>query len=58
MDKLAITYEEFPEENIRVLTVARGDEAINMFYGNEAKGLYNKLIKIKENSYGKINDKI
>lgn len=48
MDKLTISYEEFPEENICVLTVARGDKAINMFYGNEAKELYHKLITVKE----------
>lgn len=43
-DKLTIEYEEFPEDGITVLTVARGDEAIKMFQGDVAKFLYNSLI--------------
>lgn len=42
-DNLTIAYEEFPEEDVIVLTVGRGDEAIWMFYGNEAKAIYRLL---------------
>ena len=41
---LTISYETFDEENVKVLTVAEGDTAINMFYGDEAEELYEKLI--------------
>ena len=45
-DTLTVEYEEFEElsntENA-VLTISRGDEAINMFYGNDAKRIYELL---------------
>ena len=42
-DKLTVSYEEFPEEDIKVLTVAKGDEAVFMCHGDEATDLYLKL---------------
>ena len=42
-DNLTISYEEFPEEGIKVLTVARGEEAIEMFEGDLAVVLYRLL---------------
>lgn len=44
IDNLTISYEEFPEDGIKVLTVGRGDEAIKMFEGGLARALYNLLI--------------
>lgn len=43
LDKLNISFEVFPEENIKVLTVARGDEAIEMFTDTEAVVIYQIL---------------
>lgn len=43
-DNLNISYEEFPKEGIKVLTVGRGDEAIGILVGTEAKALYSVLI--------------
>lgn len=42
-DKLTVSYEEFLEEGIKVLTVAKGDEAVFMCHGAEATDLYLKL---------------
>lgn len=42
-DKLTIEYEEFPEENITVLTVSKGDEAIWNFHDGEARAIYRLL---------------
>ena len=42
-NNLTISYEEFPEEGIKVLTVARGEEAIEMFEGDLAVVLYRLL---------------
>ena len=42
-DNLTISYEEFPEEEITVLTVGKGDEAICMFHDEEAKAIYRLL---------------
>ena len=42
-DNLTISYEEFPEENITVLTVSKGDEAIWTFRGGEAQAIYRLL---------------
>ena len=36
-DILTINYEEFEEEGIAALTVARGEEALFMFTGKDAK---------------------
>lgn len=36
-DILTISYEEFEEEGIASLTVARGEEALFMFGGQDAK---------------------
>lgn len=44
LDKLNITYEEFPEDDLVVMTVGRGDEAIEMFTGDLAILLHNVLI--------------
>ena len=43
-DTLSINYEEFPEENIKVLTVSRGDEAIHMLRDEVAEFMYKALI--------------
>lgn len=43
-DILTISYEEFPEENIKVLTVSRGDEAIHMLHDEVAEFMYKALI--------------
>ena len=45
-DTLTVEYEEFEElkdDENAVLTISRGDEAINMFYGNDAKRIYELL---------------
>ena len=50
IDTLTVEYEEFEElsntENV-VLTISRGDEAINMFYSNDAKRIYELLKGIR-----------
>lgn len=43
VDNLTISYEEFPEERLIVLTVGKGDEAIWMFHDEEAKAIYRLL---------------
>lgn len=47
---LTIEYEEFEDIGTKVLTVvdSEKDEALNMFNGNEAEELYNKLITVVE----------
>ena len=48
VDNLTISYEEFPEEDIKVLTVGRGDEAIRMFEGSAAELIYRMLTRQEE----------
>lgn len=43
-DKLTISYEEFPVEGIKVLTISRGDEAINMWTDYVAETMYRILL--------------
>lgn len=47
---LTIEYEVFEEFGLKVLTVADSskDEALNMFDGDEAEELFNKLITVVE----------
>ena len=47
--KLMVAYEEFPEENVTVLSVIdqEKDEVLNMFYDDEAKELYEKLMEVE-----------
>ena len=42
-DTLTINYGVFTEEGIVVLTVSKGDKAVQMFQGEEATDLYLKL---------------
>lgn len=44
VDVLTISYEEFPEENITVMTVGRGDEALWMFHDEQAKRIHRLLL--------------
>lgn len=46
--KLTINFEVFPEDNITVLTVAEGKEAINMFEGEKAVEVMKLLTTVKE----------
>ena len=43
-DTLDICYEEFEEEGIKVLTVGKDDEALNMIYGDAAEAIYQWLM--------------
>lgn len=46
---LVIEYEEFEDLGTKVMSVVDGstkDEVINMFHGDEAEMLYNKLITV------------
>ena len=43
-DTLTIEYEEFPEDDITVLSVSRGDECLWMFEGKEARRIYKLLL--------------
>lgn len=47
---LTIEYEEFEDLGTKVLTVvdSEKDEALNMFHGNEAEELFNKLVTVVE----------
>lgn len=42
-DVLTIEYEEFPDEDIIVLSISRGNEVIWMFEGIEARRIYKLL---------------
>ena len=51
MDRVStIEYEEFKDLGTKVLSVvdSEKDEVLNMFHGDEAEELYNKLITVVE----------
>lgn len=41
--KLTIEYEEFPDENIKVLAVSKNDETVNIFKDEQARAIYRLL---------------
>ena len=47
---LTIEYEEFEDLETKAMSVvdSEKDEVLNMFYGDEAEELYNKLIMVVE----------
>ena len=47
---LTIEYEEFEDLETKVMSIvdSEKDEVLNMFYGDEAEELYNKLITVAE----------
>lgn len=44
LDTLNVVYEEFPIEGLKVLTISRGDKAINMWTGYVAETMYRILL--------------
>ena len=44
LDTLNVVFEEFPVEGIKVLTISRGDEAINMWTDYVAETMFRILL--------------
>lgn len=50
VDNLTISYEEFPDLGIKVLTISRGDEALWQYRDEDAEFLYKILISQDDKS--------